>query len=217
MNVAQKQKGIKRRGSIIILSAPSGSGKSTLVKRLLASAPQLVFSVSHTTRPRRAGERSGRAYFFVSPAHFKQMIAARAFAEWANVFGNLYGTTWKQIRAAKAAGKDVLLDIDVQGHQQVRRRLPEGVSVFVLPPSFAELERRLRRRHSDDPEVIRRRLQAARDEMSRWTEYDYLVVNDNLDRATRALSAVVEAAGFRRKNQQDRARKIQKTFGGNIR
>ena len=215
--MAQKQKPLKRRGSIIIISAPSGSGKSTLVKQLLASVPQLVFSVSHTTRPRRAGERNGQAYFFVSPARFKQMIAARAFAEWANVFGNLYGTTWKQIRAAQAAGKDVLLDIDVQGHQQVRRRLPEGVSVFVLPPSYLELERRLRRRHSDTPEVIRRRLEAARTEMRRWTEYDYLVVNDQLDRATRALSAVVEAAGFRRKNQQDRARKIQKTFGGKTR
>lgn len=208
---------MKRRGSIIIISAPSGSGKSTLVKQLLASIPQLVFSVSHTTRPRRVGERNGRAYFFVTPARFRQMIAAGDFAEWANVFGNFYGTSWKQIRAAQAAGKDVLLDIDVQGHQQVRRRLPEGVSVFILPPSFPELARRLRHRHSDAPDVIRRRLHAARAEMRRWTEYDYLVVNDHLDRATRALIAVVEAAGFRRKNQQDQARKILKTFGGNIR
>ena len=214
--MAQKQKAAKRRGSIIIISAPSGSGKSTLVKQLLASVPQLVFSVSHTTRPKRAGERNGQSYFFVSPARFKRMVAAGDFVEWANVFGNFYGTSWKQIHAAHAAGKDVLLDIDVQGHQQVRRRLPEGVSVFILPPSFPELARRLRRRQSDDPDVIRRRLHAARAEMRRWTEYDYLVVNDHLDRATRALTAVVEAAGFRRKNQQDQARKILKTFGGNI-
>lgn len=214
--MAQTIKSATRRGSIVIISAPSGSGKSTLVKRLLLSVPHLVFSVSHTTRPRRESERNGREYFFVSPARFKRMIAAKAFAEWANVFGNLYGTSWKQIRAAQAAGKDVLLDIDVQGHQQVRSRLPEAVSVFVLPPSYRELERRLRRRHSDAPEVIVRRLKAARVEMLRWREYDYLVVNDHLDRATQALTMVVKAAGFRRQNQQGRAQEIQKTFGGKI-
>jgi guanylate kinase len=214
--VTQTRKSAKRRGSIIIISAPSGSGKSTLVKGLLASVQHLVFSVSHTTRPRREGEKNGRDYFFVSPARFKRMIAARAFAEWADVFGNFYGTSWKQIRAAQSAGKDVLLDIDVQGHQQVRRRLPEAVSVFVLPPSYQELERRLRRRHSDAPDVILRRLAAARKEMLRWPEYDYLVVNDHLERATQALSWVVKAAGFRVQIQHDRAQKIQKSFGGKI-
>jgi len=214
--VTQKSKPETRRGSIIIISAPSGSGKSTLVKRLLASVPHLVFSVSHTTRPRRAGEKNGREYFFVSPARFKRMIAAKEFAEWADVFGNLYGTTWKQVRAAQAAGQDVLLDIDVQGHQKVRRRLPEAVSVFVLPPSYSELERRLRLRHLDAPEVITRRLKAARKEMLRWKEYDYLVVNDHLEHATQALTWVVKSAGFRRPVQQDRARIIQKTFGGKI-
>jgi guanylate kinase len=214
--VAQKSKSETRRGSIIIISAPSGSGKSTLVKRLLASVPHLVFSVSHTTRPRRAGEKNGREYFFVTPARFKRMIAAKAFAEWADVFGNLYGTTWKQVRAAQAAGQDVLLDIDVQGHRQVRRRLSEAVSVFVLPPSYGELERRLRLRHLDAPEVITRRLNAAREEMLRWKEYDYLVVNDHLEHATQALTWVVKAAGFRRPVQQGRARMIQKTFGGKI-
>jgi len=214
--VPEKNKSAKRRGSIIIISAPSGSGKSTLVKHLLASIPHLVFSVSHTTRPRREGEKNGREYFFVTLRRFKRMIAARAFAEWADVFGNLYGTSWKQIRAAQVAGQDVLLDIDVQGHQQVRRRLPEAVSLFVLPPSYRELERRLRRRHSDVPEVITRRLKAARAEMLRWREYDYLVVNDHLDRATQALTFVVKAAGFRRHNLEGRAREIQKSFGGKI-
>ena len=206
----------KSRGSIIVISAPSGSGKSTLVKRLLASVPRLVFSVSHTTRPPRAGEENGREYFFVTPARFKQMIRAKAFIEWANVFGNLYGTSWKQVRAAQAAGKDVLLDIDVQGHEQVRQRLPEAVSIFVLPPSFRELERRLRHRHSDPPQVIGRRLHEARKEMLHWPEYEYLVVNDHLNRATQALRAIVGAAPFHRQNQQERARKIQKTFGGKI-
>ncbi len=214
--MAEKKKFAKRRGSIIIISAPSGSGKSTLVKQLLASVPHLVFSVSHTTRPERQGEKDGREYFFVTPARFKRMIAARQFAEWANVFGNLYGTSWKQVRKAQAAGQDVLLDIDVQGHQQVRRRLPEAVSVFVMPPSFRELERRLRHRHSDAPEVIVRRLKAARAEMLRWREYDYLVVNDHLDRATQALTFVVKAAGLRRHNLEGRAREIQKSFGGKI-
>lgn len=214
--MTEKNESAKRRGSIIIISAPSGSGKSTLVKQLLASVPHLVFSVSHTTRPRRAGEINGREYFFVTPARFKRMIAAHAFAEWADVFGNLYGTSWKQVRTAQAAGQDVLLDIDVQGHQQVRRRLPEAVSVFVLPPSYRELERRLRHRHSDAPEVIVRRLKAARVEMLRWREYDYLVVNDHLDRATQALTFVVKAAGLRRHNLEGRARDIQKSFGGKI-
>ena len=175
-----------------------------------------MFSVSHTTRPRRAGERNGREYFFVSAAQFKSMIAAGAFAEWADVFGNFYGTSWKQLQAAQTAGKDVLLDIDVQGHQQVRRGLPEALSIFVLPPSYRELKRRLRRRQADAPESIRKRLREARKEMLRWREYDYLVVNDDLEHATRALCAVVEAARHRRQNQQARARQIQNTFGGQI-
>ena len=212
--MAQNRTAPLRRGSIIVISAPSGSGKSTLVKGLLNRVPGLIFSVSHTTRPRRATEKEGREYFFVSPAQFKRMIAAKAFAEWAEVFGNFYGTSWKQLRSAQAAGKDVLLDIDVQGHAQVRKRLPEAVSIFVLPPSYRELERRLRQRHSDAPESIRQRLREARKEMGHWRDYDYLVVNDDLERATEALYAVVEAARFRRPNQQVRARQIQKTFGG---
>ena len=204
------------RGSIIVISAPSGSGKSSLVKRLLASAAGLVFSVSYTTRPRRSGEKNGRDYFFVKREKFKRMIAQGEFVEWADVFGHLYGTSRKQLRGAQEAGKDILLDIDVQGHRQVRKRLPEAVSIFVLPPSFDELERRLRLRHSDAPEVIARRLSDAGKEIRHWPEYDYLVVNDRLAAATRALRAVVEAARFRQQNQQERAEKICKTFGGHI-
>jgi guanylate kinase len=202
------------RGSIIVISAPSGTGKSTLVKRLVASTPSLSFSVSYTTRAPRAGEKNGREYFFVSRGRFEGMIARKEFVEWADVFGHLYGTAGKQLRAAQLAGRDILFDIDVQGHQQVRRRLPEAVSVFVLPPSFRELERRLRRRHLDTPEVIARRLRTARHEIKRWREYDYLVVNDHLPRALRALRAVVAAARLRRSNQAERARTICKTFGG---
>lgn len=203
-----------RRGNVVVISAPSGAGKSTLVNHLLASVPGLRFSVSHTTRAPRPGERKGREYFFVSRARFKQMIATGEFVEWADVYGNLYGTSRRELQAALEAGTDVLLDIDVQGHRQVRRRLPQAVSIFLLPPSFRELERRLRHRHSDSPAVIEKRLETARKEITHWTEYDYLVVNDRVSSATKALRAVVLAARFRRQSQQGRVREICKTFGG---
>jgi guanylate kinase len=212
--VAVKAKQNPARGSIIVVSAPSGSGKSTLVQRLLAAMPGLRFSVSHTTRPPRQGEKNGREYFFVSRRRFRRMAAAGEFIEWAEVFGQLYGTAQKQILAAQEAGQDVLLDIDVQGHAQLRRKLPEAVSIFVLPPSYAELERRLRERHSDTPEVIERRLEEARREMRHWPEYDYLVVNDRLARATKELRVIVEAARARREVRKGRAREISQTFGG---
>lgn len=202
------------RGSIIVISAPSGAGKSTLVRRLLASTPRLGFSVSYTTRLPRAGEKNGREYFFVSRSRFERMVARKEFVEWAEVFGHFYGTARKQLRAAQRAGGDILLDIDVQGHQQVRRQLREAVSVFVLPPSYRELARRLRHRHSDAPEVIARRLKTARREIRRWPEYDYLVVNDRLPEALQALRAVVMVARLRRSNQAKRARAICTTFGG---
>jgi guanylate kinase len=212
--LAKKGKQARARGSIVIISAPSGSGKSTLVQRLLARTPGLRFSISYTTRPARRGEKEGRDYFFVSRREFQRMIAARELVEWATVFGHLYGTSRRQLREAQDAGQDILLDIDVQGHRQVRRRLPEAVSIFVLPPSFRELERRLRHRHSDTPEVIARRLNEARKEIRHWPEYDYLVVNDRLGKAARALQAIVEAACLRREVQRGPAKQIARTFGG---
>ncbi len=212
--MAQVNKSARVRGSIIVISAPSGAGKSTLVKRLLAALPGLRFSVSCTTRPPRPGEKNARDYFFVTRERFQRMIAAEEFVEWADVFGHLYGTSRRQLRAAQEAGKDILLDIDVQGHRQVRKKLPEAVSIFVLPPSFRELVRRLRARHSDTPDVIERRLRDARKEIRHWPEYDYLVVNDRLPQAVQALRATVEAARVRRQTQQERARYICRTFGG---
>ncbi len=212
--MAQVNKSARVRGSIIVISAPSGAGKSTLVKRLLAALPGLRFSVSCTTRPPRPGEKNARDYFFVTRERFQRMIAAEEFVEWADVFGHLYGTSRRQLRAAQEAGKDILLDIDVQGHRQVRKKLPEAVSIFVLPPSFRELVRRLRARHSDTPDVIERRLRDARKEIRHWPEYDYLVVNDRLPQAVQALRAAVEAARVRRQTQQERARYICRTFGG---
>lgn len=212
--MAKNPKALRARGSIVVISAPSGSGKSTLVKRLMAGSPDLRFSVSYTTRAPRAQEKNGRDYFFVSRRVFERMVSRGEFVEWADVHGHLYGTAHKQLRTAQEAGQDILLDIDVQGHQQVRQRLPEAVSVFILPPSFPELSRRLRGRHSDAPEEIERRLHTAHQEIAHWAEYDYLVVNDNLREATKALRTIVRAARFRRFTQGERVKKIIGTFGG---
>jgi guanylate kinase len=213
-NVAKNPKTPLVRGSIIVISAPSGAGKSTLTKRLMATSPGLCFSISYTTREPRATEEDGRDYYFVSRMVFERMIARGEFVEWADVYGHLYGTAHQQLQAAQEAGRDILLDIDVQGHQQVRQKLPEAVSVFILPPSFEELSRRLHHRHSDAPEEIERRLETAREEITHWAEYDYLVVNDNLKDATRALKAIVRAVRFRRPSQAVRVEKIIGTFGG---
>ena len=202
------------RGSIIVISAPSGAGKSTLIQRLMATSPGLRFSVSYTTRTPRAQEKHGRDYFFVSRPVFERMAKRNEFVEWADVYGHLYGTAYKQLQAAQRRGQDILLDIDVQGHQQVRQRLPEAVSVFILPPSFQELSRRLRRRHSDAPKEIERRLHTARKEIAHWPEYDYVVVNDQRKDATQELRAIVRAARFRRPCQVGRVHQIIKTFGG---
>ncbi len=203
-----------RCGSVIVISAPSGAGKSSVVKQLVASVPGLSFSVSHTTRPPRPGERNGREYFFVSPARFRRMVASKEFVEWADVHGKLYGTSWREVRSAVEVGKDILLDIDVQGHRQVRRRLPDAVSVFLVPPSFQELERRLRRRRSDTAEIIEGRLATARMEMGQWREYDYVVLNDRLSSAVQAVKAIVVAARLRRHHQQGLVEEIRSTFGG---
>jgi guanylate kinase len=212
--VAKNHKTPAAQGSIIVISAPSGAGKSTLIKRLMAASPGLCFSISYTTRAPRAAEKHGRDYFFVSRQVFERMVRRDEFVEWADVYGHLYGTAQKQLQTAQEEGQDILLDIDVQGHQQVRQRLPEAVSVFILPPSFEELSRRLRHRHSDAPEEIEHRLQTAREEIARWAEYDYVVVNDHLKDATQALRAIVRAAHFRRPSQAGRVEKILGTFGG---
>jgi guanylate kinase len=213
-NLAKTSKSSVTRGSVFVISAPSGSGKSTLVKRLMTSAPSLTFSISHTTRAPRATEKHGRDYFFVSRRIFEGMVRRGEFVEWANVYGHYYGTACRQIQAAQNSGKDILLDIDVQGHQQVRQHIAEAVSVFILPPSFKELSRRLRDRRSDSAEDIERRLQTARKEIAHWTEYNYLVINDDLKEATQALRAIVRAARFRRTCQAGRVEKIIDKFGG---
>jgi guanylate kinase len=214
MKAKKTKKAPATRGNIFVISAPSGTGKSTLIKKLMADSPSLCFSISYTTREPRAGEKNGKDYFFVSRRVFEGMVRRDEFVEWAEVYGELYGTGCKQIRAAQERGQDILLDIDVQGHQQVRQRLPDAVSVFILPPSFQELARRLRDRQSDAEEAIEYRLQTACEEIAHWPEYDYLVVNDDIAEAAHALRAIVRAAQFRRPNQARRVETIIGNFGG---
>ncbi len=184
-------------GLVFIISAPSGSGKSTLVGRILSLVPGLDFSVSYTTRPPRGSESNGREYYYVSRAEFERMIREGAFLEHADVFGNYYGTAKRFVEEAHSKGNDLLLDIDVQGAAQVRRCLPQQmrVSIFILPPNRDELERRLKLRSSAenvrDQEIIRRRLKTATREIENYREYDYILVNDDLERSTEALKAII--------------------------
>lgn len=184
-----------QRGTLFVLSAPSGAGKTTLVKALLARDPSLRFSISFTTRPPRAGELDGRDYFFVDPSRFRAMAEAGEFLEHATVFGNAYGTSKAQVEALLKAGANVLLEIDWQGARQIRINAPDCRSIFILPPSVAELERRLRTRATDSEEVIRRRLGQALDDMSHWHEFDYVVINGDLARATAGLAEVIAGGG----------------------
>ena len=179
---------------LLVLSAPSGAGKSTLVKRLLARRGDFRLSVSHTNRAPRPGEVDGVAYRFVDDATFDRLVADGAFVEWAHVHGNRYGTSHAEIERLSADGGNVLFDVDVQGGANIRKAYPESVGVFVLPPSMAELERRLRGRGTEPDEVVRRRLTNARGELQQARNYDYVIINDDLDRATEDLLAVARAA-----------------------
>ena len=184
----------KHRGILLVISSPSGAGKTTLA-HLLAEHEKLEFSVSYTTRAPRPGEREGADYKFVTEDEFARMVERGEFAEWAIVHGHRYGTAVHTVNRALEDGKDYLFDIDYQGGAQIRRQWPdESVLVFILPPSIAELERRLRRRATDSPEAISRRLAMAKRELEHFAEYDYLVVNDNLETALKELSSIYVAA-----------------------
>lgn len=193
----------RRRGLLVILSSPSGAGKTTLARRLLAADPAVAFSVSATTRPARPGEENGREYHFVSRLEFLAMVERGELLEHAEVFGNLYGSPRLPIEQAMAEGRDTLFDIDWQGGQQIRNS-PLGrevVSIFILPPSMAELERRLRARGQDSAEVIAGRMARAMDETSHWAEYDYVLVNRDLDATFAQVQGIVEAERLRRERQ----------------
>jgi guanylate kinase len=184
-----------RRGRLFVIAAPSGAGKTSLVKALLERRPELRLSISHTTRKMRPTEQPGREYYFVSVDEFRDRIARGEFLEHAQVFDNYYGTGRAPVQEQLAQGRDVILEIDWQGAQQVRRALPECVSIFILPPSRQALESRLRNRQTDSDEVIERRLRDAVGDMSHWKEFDYVVVNDDFHRAVTELSRIVDGNG----------------------
>lgn len=222
-------------GTVFIISAPSGSGKTTLTNRLLSLVPGLQFSISYTTREPRGSEENGREYFFVSRDEFESMLSDGEFLEHANVFGNYYGTARRFLEQATRQGKDLLLDIDVQGAKQVKDKMPEAVSIFILPPSRMELESRLRGRSQAEnvtsQEVIRRRLEEAAREIEKYPNYDYILVNDRIDESIELLQAIVlaerskrsnvsldpeiltRAESCLRRNVQNRAKQIFESFG----
>jgi len=184
--------------TVYIISAPSGSGKSTLVNRIRPIVPDLDFSVSYTTRPPRRNERHEREYFFVPREEFEGMVRKDEFLEYADVFGNLYGTAREFLRDAEVAGHDLLLDIDVQGAEQIKHKLPEAVRIFILPPDRQTLERRLRDRSLDAEDVIQRRLATATREIENYANYDYILVNDRLEESVEALKTILLAERLQR-------------------
>ena len=199
---------------ILIVSGPSGSGKSTLVKKLL-ELPGTMLSISATTRPPRAGEKDGQWYHFVSDEEFRRMVERGEFLEHACVFGmHSYGTPKKWLEEARARKRDLVLEIDVQGAEQVRQKLPESIAIFIVPPSRQELEKRIRARGQDGEDEISRRLERARLEMERYVDYDYVVINEDVDRAGEAVRAIALGARSETKRNRERVRQILKSFGG---
>lgn len=200
---ASPSQNLPRRGLMFILSSPSGAGKTTIAKKLLAAeAGAVAMSVSVTTRPMRPGEVDGRDYHFTQEAEFRQRVEQDAFLEWAEVFGNLYGTPRAEVVQGLEAGQDFLFDVDWQGAQQLSQRAgSDVVSVFLLPPSIAELEHRLRSRGTDSEEVIRGRMDRAKAEMSHWSEYDYVVVNDDVEACFAKVHTVLQAERLKRTRQ----------------
>ncbi len=184
-----------KRGHLYVIAAPSGAGKTSLLRAVMQRRPGVGFSVSCTTRKPRPGEVDGRDYHFIGRAEFERLVDAGEFVEHANVFGNFYGTRLSVVESALAEGRDLILEIDWQGARQVRERLPEAVQIFILPPSRAELERRLRGRGSDSDEVIARRLAESALEMSHWQDFDYVIVNRDFEEAAAELGAIFDGRG----------------------
>jgi guanylate kinase len=201
-------------GSLFIVSGPSGAGKSALAACVLASVPRLKFSVSYTTRAPRGTERSGVEYHFVGQAEFDELRRNGTLLEWAEIYGNLYGTSRKGIEEILQRGDDVLLDIDVQGARSLRRKCPEAQSIFILPPSFQVLRERLEKRKLDKEYVIEKRLKIACDEIQQYRHYDYLIINDELEKSAEELKAIILASRCRLDLRAGYAESILKTFGG---
>lgn len=187
----------RRRGKLFVVSAPSGAGKTSLCREMLKRLSGIEYSISYTTRPPRPTEQNGRDYFFVSEVEFKKMIDRNEFVEWAKVHENLYGTHAGYLNRAVSEGRDVILDVDAQGAASLKTRVPEGVFIYILPPSLESLRERLLSRGADPPDVIERRLNRARDEMNQFTNYSHLIVNDSFETAADQLRAVIVATRIR--------------------
>jgi guanylate kinase len=199
---------MKRRGILYTISAPSGAGKTSLVKALLDQCPALTVSVSHTTRTQRPGEMDGVNYHFIDRNTFMDMTGRGEFLEQAEVFGNLYGTSQRWVEETLKSGRDVILEIDWQGAQQIRRLMPDSVGIFILPPSLEALLQRLNGRGQDDSAVIEKRMAQARDEITHYSEADYLVVNDVFDKALADLAAIIRTQPLQSKNQRDHLQEL---------
>jgi guanylate kinase len=200
------------RGILFVVSSPSGGGKGTLIRRVLKSVPNLGYSISFTTRAPRPEERDGREYRFVSKETFERMIGQDGFLEWAVVHNNLYGTGREQVLEELSAGRDIMLEIDVQGAGNVRRLMPRAVTVFILPPTFEILRRRLIGRGSEHPADLDLRLKNAGAEVLRYSEFDYVLINDELERAAQQLSAIIYAERARRERQEEQVRRVLASF-----
>ena len=200
------------RNSIFVISAPSGAGKTTLVQLLIEHVPNLYFSISHTTRPPRDSETEGVDYFFVDGTAFQNMISNDEFLEWADVHGHRYGTSKQMLHQAEKEGKDLVLDVDVQGAASVRKVLPESITIFIMPPSYKSLRERLIQRGTDNDIQIEQRLENAREEIQRYQEYDYIVINEELRTASENLCGIVRSRRCKRELLEEKIQEILKTF-----
>jgi guanylate kinase len=199
-------------GILFVVSSPSGGGKGTLIQRVLKKVPNLSYSVSFTTREPRSGEVEGREYFFVTPEKFEQMVAANEFLEWAHVHGKLYGTARQQVIREIHEGRDIILEVDVQGAASVRELMQDSVSIFILPPSFEVLKRRLQGRGTDSPEALDLRLRNAPRELKDYSTFEYLIFNDDVDRAAEQMTAIVHAERARLSRQEARVKRVVEAF-----
>ena len=199
-------------GMLIVVSSPSGGGKGTLIDRVLQTVPGVSYSVSHTTRAPRGAEQDGREYFFVSAATFEGLIRQGEFLEWADVYGHLYGTSKAQVERERAAGKDIILEIDVKGAASIRQLIDDAVSVFILPPSFELLRDRLAARGTDSPADLERRLRGAPAEVEQYKCFQYVILNDDIDRASAQLASVIYAERARRERQEPKLKETLADF-----
>ena len=201
---AEVSPAISGRGMLIVVSSPSGGGKGTLIDRVLKTVPGVTYSISYTTRAPRPGEQNGREYFFLSATEFEAMLGRSELLEWAKVYGYLYGTSRAQVEKERAAGHDIILEIDVQGAESIRHLIDDAVTVFILPPSYELLRKRLVARDTDSPEDLERRLRGAPAEVEKYKDFQYVILNDDINRASAQLASVIYAERARRERQEDR-------------